>query len=322
MARPPQPDAWPDRALVAGVAAAIALALALWDTRFHVVPFEGGLWRGLSQPPTLLRILLSFADAEYWGFTPGRLSGPVPETTPPGHPPPTHSPGLAFLILPPYAAFGHRGAQLTLCALAALAGVLVHRVVRAALDDRAAAVTWALFAFTPPVPIYAVTLYPETPALAATAYFLWTGRGRTGWREALGAAATTVALGWLHSNFVPLGALGLAFTLLRPCAWRVRATALAVFAAMVGGLLWYFRAFYGAPSLYAAIGPADLDLQRLPRNLAALFFDRPFGLFVFAPVWLMALPGALGLWRARTGDARRALALAAIPIAAGAAYVA
>jgi hypothetical protein len=447
MAHPPQPEAGPDRALIAGVAAAIALALALWDTRFHVAPYDGGVWRGLSQPPTLLRIVLSiasgllaalatrrsprrwrtpllalalagaplipvytghglpllalqgpvlsfvaggaiglalarriavgepgrvpglllffapfafyaalasripgaagpqgdephyltmaqslwsdrdldltdeFADGEYSTFYAGRLSGHVSENSPPGRLYSIHSPGLAFLILPAYAALGHRGAQLVLCALAALAGVLVHRVVRTALDDRAAAITWAVFAFTPPVPIYAVTLYPETPALAATAYFLWTGRGRTGWREALGAAATAGALGWLHSKFLPLGALGLAFTLLRPCAWRVRATALAVFAGMVAGLLWYFRAFYGTPSLYAAIGPADLDLERLPRNLAALFFDRQFGLFAFAPVWLMALPGAVMLWRVRTGDAIRALALAAIPIAAGAAYV-
>src|SRR5882672_6363106 len=58
--RPPS-NAWPDRALTAGVAAAIALALALWDTRFHVVPYDDGVWRGISQPPSLLRIVLSIA---------------------------------------------------------------------------------------------------------------------------------------------------------------------------------------------------------------------------------------------------------------------
>ena len=195
----------------------------------------------------------------------------------------------------------------------ALAGVLVYRVVRAALDDQAAAITWALFTFTPPVPIYAVTIYPETPAVVATAYLLWMARGRPGWRQAIGAAAAAGALAWLHSKFVPLGALGLGFTLLRPCAWRVRAVAVAVFAAMVGGVLWYFHAFYGLASLYAAIGPADLDLRRLPRNVAALFFDRQFGLFAFAPVWLMALPGAPLLLRSRPADAIRALALAACP---------
>ena len=45
----------------------------------------------------------------------------------------------------------------------------------------------------------------------------------------------------------------------------------------------------------------------------ALFFDRQFGLFAFAPVWLMALPGAVLLLRARPADAIRALALASVP---------
>jgi hypothetical protein len=261
------------------------------------------------------------ADGEYSRFYSGRLAGHISENSPPGRLYSIHSPGLAFLVLPAYALGGHRGAQLMLCVLAAVAGLLVHRVVRAALDDQAAALTWALFTFTPPVPIYAVTIYPETPAILGTAYFLWTARGSPGWRQAMGAAAAAGALAWLHSKFVPLGALGLAFTLLRPCSWRVRAAATGAFAAMVAGVLWYFHAHYGVASLYAAIGPADLDLRRLPRNMAALFFDRQFGLFAFAPVWLMALPGAALLLRARPADAIRALALASVPIAAAAAYV-
>ena len=440
-------EIFPDRAVTVGVALAVAVALALWDTRFYVVPGGGGAWRGISSAPGILRIVASlaagalaafatrrsprrwrtpllglalagaplvpvytghwlpllalqgpvlsfvagaavalalarrveevepghppglilffvafafyaalaaripgpagpqgdephyltmaqslwsdgdldltdeFADGEYSRFYAGTLSGHISENSPPGRLYSIHSPGLAFLILPGYAAFGHRGAQLLVSALAALAGVLVHRVVRDALDERAALLTWALFALTPPLPIYAVTLYPETPAVAATAYFLWAGRGRTGWGRALGAAVIAGALGWLHSKFVPLGALGLLFTLMRPCTWRVRAVAAGLFGAMVAGILWYFHALYGSASLYAAIGPADLDRHRLPRNVVALFFDRQFGLFAIAPVWLMALPGAVMLFRVRTGDAIRALVLASVPIAAGAAYV-
>ena len=440
-------EAWCDLAVTLGVAVAVSLALALWDTRFHVVPRDGGVWRGMSGAPGRLRVAASLAagvlaalatrrsprrwrtpllglalcaapllavytghalpllalqgpvlsfvagaavalalarrmaglepgrvpglllfaaafafhaslasripgaagpqgdephyltmaqslwsdgdldltdelrDAEYARFYAGPLAGHVSENSPPGRRYSIHSPGLALLILPAYAAFGHRGAQLVLCALAALAGVLVHRVVRDAVDEKTAALTWGLFVFTPPVAIYAVTLYPETPALAATAYFLWAGRGRTGWGRALTAAAIAGALGWLHSKFVPLGALGLLCTLMRPCPWRVRAAAASLFAAMVAGVLWYFHAFYASTSLYAAIGPADLDLHRLPRNLVALFFDRQFGLLAVGPVWLMALPGAVMLFRGRTGDALRALALASVPLAAGAAYV-
>src|SRR5438552_5247909 len=55
---PPAPGEW---AIGAAVAAAVALALALWDSRFHVVPTSAGLWRGISDPPGALRIGLSIA---------------------------------------------------------------------------------------------------------------------------------------------------------------------------------------------------------------------------------------------------------------------
>ena len=55
--------------------------------------------------------------------------------------------------------------------------------------------------------------------------------------------------------------------------------------------------------------------------MAALFFDRQFGLFPFAPVWLLSLPGLVLLLRGRPADVIRALALAAVPVAAAAAYV-
>ena len=303
-----------------GVAVSAALAFALWDSRFHVVPAASGVWRGISDPPSVARLAVAmvagllvalaarrlppasrtpllalaltaaplipvysgqalpllalqgpvmvfvaaaalaltlvrraavgpaaalrplglflaafvFAAAlaprvpgaagpqgdephyllmaqslwsdgdldltddleggEYSSFYSGRLAGHTSENSPPGRLYSIHSPGLAVLILPAYALGGHRGAQLLLCAIVAWAGVLVYRVVRAAQGDEAAAITWALFTFTPPVPIYAVTIYPETPAILATAYFLWTGRGQPGWRDSLGAAA--MAGGW------------------------------------------------------------------------------------------------------------------------------
>ncbi|HEV7499391.1 MAG TPA: hypothetical protein VGQ33_05270, partial [Vicinamibacteria bacterium] len=193
-----------------------------------------------------------FAHREYSAFFAGRLAPHPSPSTPEGHLYSLHSPGLPFLILPGYALAGLRGAQLVMCALAALAGVLVHRVVRLSVGDEAAAVAWALFAFTPPVPIYAVSIYPELPAALATAIFLLTARRSPGWRGALLAAAAAGAVPWLHSKFLPLGVLGLALTLLRPVAWRVRAAAVAVFAVLVGGLLAYFRATYGVLSFSAA----------------------------------------------------------------------
>ncbi|HUG53626.1 MAG TPA: hypothetical protein VMR21_08490 [Vicinamibacteria bacterium] len=261
-----------------------------------------------------------FAAAEYAAFFPGRLDPHPSPSTPHGRLYSLHSPGLAWLILPGYAAAGHRGAQLVLCALAALSGVLVHRATRAALGDGAAAVAWALYAFTPPIAIYAVNLYPELPAALVTATFLVVARGTPGWRGALAAAVAAGAAPWLHSKFLPLGAVGLLLTLLRPCRWRIRAAAVAVYAAMVVALLLYFRATYGVASFSAAFGPPDIDLGRLPWGVGALLVDRQFGLFTFSPVWLLALPGAAVLLRWGTGDALRALLLASVPLVVGGAF--
>lgn len=258
-----------------------------------------------------------FARQEYAAFFPGRLAPHPSPSTPAGRLYSLHSPGLPLVILPGYALGGLRGAQLVLCAVAALSGVLVHRLVRTTMGDSTAAVAWALFTFTPPLPIYALSVYPELPAALATAIFLLTARGTPGWGGALAAAAAAGALPWLHSKFLPLGAVGLALTLLRPGRWRVRAVAVAVFAALVGGLLLYFRATYGVASLSAAFGPPDIDLRRLPWGAGALLLDRQFGLFTFSPVWLLALPGLAGMFRRRTGDALRVLLLAGVPIVVG-----
>src|SRR5262245_12711592 len=52
---------WTDHAVTAGVGIALGLALALWDTRFHVLPTAAGVWRGISDPPGALRVILSAA---------------------------------------------------------------------------------------------------------------------------------------------------------------------------------------------------------------------------------------------------------------------
>ena len=59
-------------ALDAAVALAVAAAAALWDTSFHVVPGDGGSWRGVSAAPSTLRLALSlaFGSCAAWGLSP------------------------------------------------------------------------------------------------------------------------------------------------------------------------------------------------------------------------------------------------------------
>lgn len=257
-----------------------------------------------------------YANAEHSAFYAGSL--PQPHLSPSnrdGRSYSFHSPGLSLLLLPGYALGGYPGTRAILWALAALTGILVHRLVREALGDEGLAVAaWACVTFVPPLPLFAERIYPETVAALATVVFLLTARRRLDARGAAAAAACAALLPWLHSKFVVLAGVGLLLTLVRPGRWVWRAAALGGFAASLALLLLVFRGWYGHASLAAAYGAPDLSLARVPRGLGALFFDRQFGLFSHAPLWLLGVPGLAVLWRRRPGDALRVVLLAA-PVA-------
>ena len=265
-----------------------------------------------------------FANREYASFFAGTLRPHTSPASPPGVLYPLHTPGLPALMLPAYASCGATGARVLIAAVAALAGTVVLRLLRDALrDDGAATAGWALFAFTPPMALYAVALYPETPAVLATAVLLRAARREPGASALAGATLAAAALPWLHPKLLPLAGVGLALTLLRSVAWRRRLAALAGFGASVGLLLWFMVEHYGRPSLGAAYGAGlseDVSLSRLPWGLPALFLDRQFGLFAVSPAWLLALPGAALLARRRPGDALRGGLLAAAVVGVGASF--
>ena len=262
------------------------------------------------------------AAREYAPFYGGTLAPHTSPNTPPDRLYSMHSPGLPVLLLPAYALGGYPGARIFVSALAALFTVLLHRLVRDVTKDESAAVgAWALGAFTPPLPFYAVTLYPETLAALAVVAFLLVARRAPSVRAAAAATLLAVVLPWVHTKFIPLAAAGLVFTLLRPYRWRVRAASGIVFAVSLALLSGYFRSHYGSASFSAALGPADVSLRRIPWGAAGALFDRQYGLLVVAPVLALAIPGAVVLWRRRTGDALRALAFILLVLLPAAAYV-
>jgi hypothetical protein len=263
-----------------------------------------------------------FAAREYAPFYGGGLAPHTSPNTPPGRLYSMHSPGLPALLLPAYALGGYPGARVFVSALAALTGVLLHRLVRdVTKDERIAAAAWALATFTPPLAFYAVTLYPETPAALAVVAFLVSARATPGAGALAAATALVVVLPWVHTKFIPLAIFGLAFTLLRPYRWAARAWATAALAASLVLLSFYFWSVYGSPSFRAALGPADVSLRRAPWGLAGALLDRQYGLLVVAPVLALAIPGGIALWRRHTGDALRAATLVALIVIPAAAYV-
>jgi hypothetical protein len=262
------------------------------------------------------------AHREYAPFYGGDLAPHVSPNTPPGRLYSMHSPGLPALLVPAYAAGGYRGARLFASALAALAAALLYRLVLAVTrSESTAAAAWALAAFTPPLPFYAVTLYPETLAALAIVAFLLAARGVPGRGTVAAVAALACVLPWVHTKYIPLAAAGLGFVLLRPMGWAPRAAAVAAFGAALFALAAFFDAHYGRASFTTALGPADVEPRRIPYGLAGALLDRQYGMLVVAPVLALALPGFVALWRSRTGDALRAAVLALIVALPAAAYV-
>jgi hypothetical protein len=265
-----------------------------------------------------------FAGREYAPFFAGTLQPHTSPRSPAGRIYPVHAPGLPALLLPAYALGGYPGARLWMSALAALAAVLVHRLVRDSSGNAsAAAAAWAIFTFTPPFAFYAVALYPEVPAALATAAFLLLARRDPGVRAAILAGLLAAILPWLHPRLLPLAALGLALTLARRCAWPARLAAAAVFGASVSALLFFFHSLYGRASITAAYGPgfsADVSLSRVPWGTGGLILDRQFGLLAISPVWVLGLAGGAALLRWRPGDGMRAALLGGATVAGGAAF--
>jgi hypothetical protein len=256
-----------------------------------------------------------FAQRDYAGFFAGELEPHTSPLTRPGHAYSIHTPGLPVLVLPAYAAVGYAGVRLWLAALTALAAVLVHRVVRASLGDEAvAAAAWAVLVFTPPLPFYAMRVYPETPAALAAAVFLATsaGAGPARGREVLAAAVVAAALPWFHPKLLLLSVLGLGLTLARPVTWTVRLACGAALSASVAVLLAHFHAQFGHASLHGGFPVIRLAPGLLLRGLPAVLFDRQFGLLAVSPVFALALPGAWLFLRSRARDAAPAVLVAGL----------
>jgi hypothetical protein len=265
-----------------------------------------------------------FRDRTYRAFFAGDLEAHTSPASPKGTLYSVHTPGLAFLILPAYVLGGYVGVRLFLSALASLAGALVYLLARdATLNESAARASWAAFALLPPLAFYALAVYPETPAALATAAFLLTARRDPGPRGALLAGLAAAALPWLHPKFLPLAVVGLGLTLARRGPRLARIVSGLLFAASLAAFLAWMRSTYGQAALSAAYGPgfaSDISLARIPRGLLALFLDRQFGLFTTAPLWVLAAPGLLALWRWRPGDAMRAALIACATLGVGASF--
>lgn len=230
-----------------------------------------------------------------------------------------HALGLSLLILPAWALAGYAGVTVFMALVAAL---LAREVREWTLDllgreGVADAAAW-LFVLSPPLLHYAGLVFTEVPAGLAVAYGLRRGRAVSlDWRGALAIGAAAAALPWLNVRYAPLALLVLAHAI-----WRHRRAAPALagpLLASAGLLALYHHTLYGFWDPRRVYGRRpELALATLREGIPGLFLDQEFGLLVYAPVLVLAIPGFAFLIRR---DRRHALvailAVLAVVVTAG-----
>ncbi len=215
-----------------------------------------------------------------------------------------HAVGLSLLILPAYALGGYPAASFFMALLAAFLAREVREGVRAALGDDvlADAAAWVT-ALSPPLLHYAGLVFTEVPAALLVAFVLRRGSG-------LRVGIALALLPWLNVRFAALSVLLLLYGLWREGGLRERLKLVLPGLASAAASTAYHHALYGFLDPRRVYGRRpEFSLATLPEGLPGLFLDQEFGLFVYAPVLALALPGFFRLW---SRDRPRALAAAAL----------
>ena len=313
------PPRWSAAAFLPVVALVYGLAAA--RVQVQVGP-EGDEPHYLMVADSLLRdhdvsLERDYADGRYRPFHPATLAPHYRVRGRGGEIYSLHALGLSLLVLPAYAAFGYAGASFFMALLAvALVGQL-RALLREAVGDGADGVAW-LMALSPPLVHYAGLVFTEIPAALIVTLGLRHGRAAPSARAALATGAALAFLPWLNVRYAILAVALLAFALTARPAVRVAAAWLAPSVASALALAFYHWHLYGFFDPRRVYGRRpELSLAGLPTGLPGLLFDQEFGLLVYAPIFVLAVPGLLALWRRspRLAAATAVLAAAVIAVA-------
>lgn len=216
-----------------------------------------------------------------------------------------HNMLLPLLLSPFYRFGGLAGALLVMNVLAALTCWLTLAVAHDYVPDLPgpALVAWAVLALTAPLVMFSYQVWVEVPAALLVLVALRRialleaggGRALAAW---LGLTLPLVLLPLLKIRFLlvaaPLAALALwrgARRFRRQVVWGLVALML-----LAGGTLVFNQIVFDNPLKYHDIDglrPYLYPPAQYARGLTGLFFDCAFGLFAFAPIWILLLPAAL-----------------------------
>ncbi len=253
-----------------------------------------------------------------------------------------HSPGIAFLLVPFFAAgslFGKAGIILLIRFGMSLVGALfalqVFFFVRDAWkDERRAFLVWALVALATPVYFYSIHVYPEliVGLFAFVVFRMFRSSSKPGaWHLILAGLLVSTFI-WFHA----LKYIFLAGPLAAYCVWALSrkraklldyARFLAFPVAVTIAYLLFQKALYGSYSLSAVSWKGSLGagetlayakelITGIPfrfrwETLAGYFFDQKDGLLFYAPIYFFAFLGMVDMARKKAGDLVALLFIAA-----------
>ncbi|HSL84565.1 MAG TPA: hypothetical protein VLF66_17460, partial [Thermoanaerobaculia bacterium] len=236
---------------------------------------------------------------------------------------------LPLALALPYRLAGKTGALAAMSLLAALLAWLVLRLAGRAFPERPgeALLAYGVLALAPPLLTYAHQVWVEVPAAVLLAMALdrlldrirarSPGPGRSGsrWRTAAGWAALALPLlllPLLKIRFALLALPLLALAFYRASRGDRRARRglvgiLLLFAAAGAAVLVYNRVRFGNAlkiHSWSELALPAMSVRGTVEGSLGLFWDAAFGLFAFAPLWLLVVP-ALALaavrWREPAG---------------------
>jgi hypothetical protein len=236
---------------------------------------------------------------------------------------PTHDVGFPLLIAPAYALGGRKGVMVWMAFMGALMATQLFLLGWEVSGTKwAGGAAWLGLAFSAPLSLYVLQIYPELAGSLVVTYASrhilgtseWLG-GNTGrpywtWLRVLATALALTLLPWLSGRYLPI-----LVWLVVLLVWRQRTTRRVwlicgglAFASVLAYLGTNF-ALYGGPAPAAAstgnavsTGFADVAIPQIWRGLAAWLFDQQRGLFVYGPILIIAVVALPHLWRIRKFD--------------------
>lgn len=264
-----------------------------------------------------------FDERAFSKFTSADLEPHTAPSSPLGNIYAIHTPGLSALVAPGYAVGGFAGARAVVSLVMAVVVGLLFLSARSLFDLPTANVVFAIATFASPLPVYANSVFPDSPATLPVAATLACFISPSRWLLVL-ASASIASLPWLHPRFLPLGlVLAVAITFRGAFSIPRAAGVWTPLLLSTGALLFHFHSLFGSASLSAAYGPgfsSDVSILRIPWGASALLFDRQFGLLLFSPALLIGLGGAWALWKRNPRAGATLVAGCAVLLGVGGAF--